>query len=383
MAKILLTGGRAPATLELARIFHAAGHRVFLAESLPGSLTAASRALAGSFLVPPPRQQPEQFLRALVELIRQHQIDLFIPTCEEAFHVARGQAELARHCTVFVEPLEKLRPLHHKWTFIQLAVDLGLSVPATSLVETADDLPAAFARFPRLVLKPVYSRFAARTLLLPSLKQAEAALRASPGGTAWVAQEYLPGRQICTYSLAQRGQLTAHCAYPSDFTAGLGSTILFRAIDHPAALAWVQKFVAEQQFTGQIAFDFIENARGEIAALECNPRATSGIHLFAGNPDFPAAFLDPAQPCLFPTQAHPSMLLTAMLVYGLPAALQKRQFKAWLAAFRQSRDVIFSPRDPAPALLQLRSLLAFVWLGWRRGLSALEASTFDIEWNGE
>lgn len=382
MAKILLTGGRAPATLELARIFHAAGHRVFLAESLPGSLTAASRTLAGSFLVPPPRQQPEQFIRALVALIRQHQIDLLIPTCEEAFHVARGQAELVRHCTVFVEPLEKLRPLHHKWTFIQLAAELGLPVPATSLVETLDDLPGAFARWPRLVLKPVYSRFAARTLLLPTPKQAESALHASPG-TAWVAQEYLPGHQICTYSVAQRGQLTAHCAYPSDFTAGLGSTILFRAIDHPAALAWVQKFVAEQQFTGQIAFDFIENAQGEIAALECNPRATSGIHLFAEQADFPAAFLDPAQPCLFPAQAHPSMLLTAMLGYGLPAALRKREFRPWLTAFTRSRDVIFSLHDPAPALLQLRSLLFFVWLGWRKGISALEASTFDIEWNGE
>jgi predicted ATP-grasp superfamily ATP-dependent carboligase len=382
MSKILLTGGRAPATLELARIFHSAGHRVFLAESVRGCLTAASRALEASFLVPPPRQQPEEFLRALVEIVRQNRIDLLIPTCEEAFHVARGQAELSAHCTVLVEPLEQLRPLHNKWTFIQLASELGLPVPETSLVKSTGDLPAGFARWPKLVLKPVYSRFAARTLLCPTPALAEAALRDSPG-TAWVAQEYLPGRQICTYSVAHRGRLTAHCAYPSNYTAGLGSTILFQAIDHPAALEWVQWFVAQRSFTGQISFDFIENANGGVVALECNPRATSGIHLFAGGADFPSAFLDPARPCLFPAQNSSSMLLTAMLVYGLPAALRKGTFRPWLTAFSHSRDVIFSPRDPAPALLQLRSLLYFVILGWRCGISPLEASTFDIEWNGE
>ena len=73
------------------------------------------------------------------------------------------------------------------------------------------------------------------------------------------------------------------------------------------------------------------------------------------------------------------MLLTAMLVYGLPAALHKRQLKPWLTAFTHRRDAIFSPHDPASALLQLRSLLYFVMLGRRHKISPLEASTFDIE----
>lgn len=118
-------------------------------------------------------------------------------------------------------------------------------------------------------------------------------------------------------------------------------------------------------------------------AIECNPRATSGAHLLAGQPGFPEAFFNPGQPCVFPAPGASSMLLTAMLVYGLPAALRKREFSHWLAEFSRSRDVIFSLADPAPALLQVRSLLYFVALGWRRGLSPLEASTLDIEWNGE
>jgi hypothetical protein len=198
-----------------------------------------------------------------------------------------------------------------------------------------------------------------------------------------VAQEYVDGRQVCTYSLAHQGYLTAHCAYRSGFTAGPGSTILFQPLEQPAALAWVRQFVAARQFTGQISFDFIETATGDVQAIECNPRATSGVHLFAGQAAFAESFFNQQRACLSPNPGTSSMLFTAMLVYGLPAALRKRTLKRWFAEFMHSRDVIFSLHDPAPALLQLRSVLYFVLLGWRRGISPLEASTFDIEWNGE
>jgi predicted ATP-grasp superfamily ATP-dependent carboligase len=382
MANMLLTGGRSFATLELARNFHAAGYSVFLAESIRGSLSAPSRALQANFLVPPPRQQPQEFIRALLDIIRQNRIDLLIPTGEETFCVARHRTELSADCTVFVDSLDNLRTLHNKATFIQTAQELGLSVPQTCLVETQAQMSEAFTRWPRLVLKPVYSRFASHILILPSRRQAEIAFQKNTS-SAWVAQEFIAGSHICTYSVAHQGHLTAHCAYHSEFKFGRGSTILFQPADHPAAFAWVKQFVAARRYTGQIAFDFIETPQDELLALECNPRATSGIHLFAGQPGFHEAYTNPAFPCLVPLTGNSFMVLSAMLLFGLPCALQKREFKHWLAAFTRSRDVIFSARDPLPALLQLRSALYFAYLGRRHGISISEATTFDIEWNGE
>lgn len=424
MANILLTGGRAPATLDLARSFHAQGHRLFVAESLAGSLTATSNATYASFVVPPPRQQPAAFVESLAEIIQTQRIDLLIPTCEEIFYVAMGREKLAALCTVFVEPIERLRLLHDKWTFIQTALEMGLSVPGTLRIETEADLCAAFARWPRLVLKPVYSRFASRTLILPPPFTAFASLRASPA-SPWVAQEYLAGEPICTYSVAHAGRLTAHTAYRAEFTAGQGATIRFQHAEHPASLAWVQRFVEAFGFTGQIAFDFIEEpgAGGTVRAIECNPRATSGVHLLAAAPRFPDAFFQPAftpvrnqnrnadftegadfadyisvnppfprhprsippsePPCLFPPAQAAPMLLSAMLLYGLPAALKKQSLSHWWQAFRSGRDVIFRREDARPAFAQWHSLLHFVALGWRHKITPLEASTRDIEWNGE
>lgn len=374
---ILLTGGRAPVTLDLARAFHRAGHTVFMAESLRGHLSQASNAVKANFVVPAPRQETEAFLAALKRIIEQNQIDLLIPTCEEVFHIAKGLDSLP--CKVFTEPLAKLDIYHNKWKFVMHAVDNHLAVPESMLVLHADDVLHAFASWRRLVLKPVYSRFASRTLMLPSLKQALSTLTFDE---PWIAQEFVEGRQFCSYSVCHNGQIAAHAVYPTIFTAGQGATIAFQAVEHAGIFEWVQAFVRRFNVTGQMAFDFIETPQGELLALECNPRATSGAHLLTAHPQFVNSFLSADVDCVT-SYAHTSRMLgSAMLVYGFPTALVRGNFGAWLQTFLHSDDVLLDFHDPLPSLLQWRSILTYLLLGLENGISALAASTFDIEWNG-
>lgn len=375
---ILLTGGRAPATLDLARAFYRAGHTVFMAESLRGHLSQPSRAVKASFAVPAPRQETEAFLSTLKKIVEQNQIELLIPTCEEVFHIAKGLGEIP--CRVFTEPLEKLDVYHNKWKFVMNAVDANLRVPETILILNEDDLLQAFAHWRELVLKPVYSRFASRTLILPNLREALSALRA---GEAWVAQQFIHGRQFCSYSVCHDGRITAHAAYETVFTAGQGATIAFQPVGHAGIFEWVRKFVERFNVTGQMAFDFIESPEGVVYALECNPRATSGVHLLTPDPRFVESLLTVGTDCVTPYADTSRMLGTAMLAYGLPASLLNGKFGSWLETFFHSDDVIFDLEDPLPFVLQWRSIMAYMRLGKRENISALAASTFDIEWNGK
>jgi hypothetical protein len=77
------------------------------------------------------------------------------------------------------------------------------------------------------------------------------------------------------------------------------------------------------------------------------------------------------------------MLSTAMLTYGLSAAFKKKQFSDWAKTFFTSSDVILDFKDPLPFLLQFRSIFSYLRIARKQGVSPLEASTFDIEWNGE
>jgi predicted ATP-grasp superfamily ATP-dependent carboligase len=375
---ILLTGGRAPATLELARAFHRAGHTVFMAESLRGHLSQPSAAVKANFVVPAPRQNKEAFLIALKRIIEENQIDLLIPTCEEIFYVSMGREKLP--CAVFAEPIKKLNMFHNKWSFVVNAIGLDLYAPETILISNQDDILHAYAHWRSLILKPVYSRFAARTLIMPPLKKALSTLKFD---SPWVAQEFLDGQQYCTYSVCHNGVVHAHTTYPSSFTAGQGATIVFEHVEHAAIFNWVKTFVRENNFTGQIAFDFIQTQQGHLYALECNPRATSGVHLLASNPLFVDAFVNPKPGCLTPLGKSRRMVSTAMLMYALPAAIRNGQFLHWVKTFFTSRDVILDLRDPMPFLLQLRGIFAYLALARKYEITPLEASTFDIEWNGK
>jgi len=377
---ILITGGRAPVALELARVFHRAGHSVFMAESLRGHLSQPSAALKASFVVPAPRQETGDFLAALEKIVAQNQIDLLIPTCEEVFHIAKGLDEIP--CRVFTEPLDKLDLFHDKWKFFNAASGCGLRVPDTMLIRNRGDLLDAFGRWKGLVLKPAYSRFASRTLILPPLREALSTLTFD---SAWVAQEFIAGQQFCSYSVCQNGEITAHAAYPTIFTAGQGATIAFEPVEHSAIFEWVKTFVARFNVTGQMSFDFIQAEDGGLYALECNPRATSGVHLLASHPQFAESFFGAEFAKPITPLGDKKMLASAMLVYGLPAAFMLRgnTVRNWLQTFLHSDDVILDFKDPLPFLLQFRSLLFYLKLAREKGISPLAASTFDIEWNGE
>ena len=380
MLNILLTGGRAPAALELARAIHKAGHTVFMAESLRGHLSQPSNAIAKNFYVPPPRQQTSAFINALKTIIIENRISLLIPTGEELFYVAMGSDELP--CAVFIESINKLNQLHNKWSFVINAIANDLYAPETMLIKSRDDLFHTYARWRDLVLKPVYSRFAAQTLVRPPLKLALSKLKFDPAHP-WVAQEYISGQQYHTYSICHNGHITAHTTYPSTFTAKRNTAIVFQHVDHPAIFKWVKAFVEKNQYTGHIGFDFIETQEGQLSALECNPRATSGVHLLASHPQFVEALLNPELNCITPINDQSHMLSAPMLTYGLPAALKNGQFRIWLKTFLSSDDVIVNFNDPLPALLQFRSIFSRLYSAMKNRISPLEAANFDIEWNGE
>jgi glutathione synthase/RimK-type ligase-like ATP-grasp enzyme len=380
--RVLITGGRAPVALDLARRFAASGAEVFVADSAPCFLAGSSRSVRRAFRVPAPRSQPQEFADAIAAIAREQRIDLIVPTCEEVFYLARFAAQLSRCAPLFCPDFAVLEQLHDKWRFTQLAARLGIDVPESWLLREPRDLGALPLPARALVFKPVFSRFAVHTLVRPSL-HALARIQLSPQ-RPWLAQRFVGGSELCTYSVARDGALRAHVTYRPRWRAGtVGSSYYFEPLARPAVERTVAEIVAALSYTGQISLDFIETPDGRIVALECNPRATSGLHLFGPSDPLPAAFNGVAAPTARPTNGRPSMLAPAMAVLGAPRALRTGQLLRLAADFRAARDAIWSRDDPFPSLYLYFGLGAFVALGVLHGISPVTASTRDIEWDGE
>ncbi|SMB78952.1 hypothetical protein [Deinococcus hopiensis] len=373
MARILLTGGRAPAALELARLFQRCGHCVDVAESWFWSASRFSRTVQRNLRVAPPRQAYAAFAQQLRRAVQRGRYDVLIPTCEEIFWVARARPLLSPHVTVFCPTLEELRELHDKYAFSQLLSKAGLPGPTTTLLQSERELRAYAQNAPESVYKPSYSRFGTRALIRPSPAQLK---RVRPSKThPWTAQHHKGGREWCAFAVLRAGAVAALGVYPARFPVG-GASTYFQAIHHPGIQAWVEAFGAFTLLTGQVAFDFKEDAAG-LWALECNPRLTSGLHLFRDQPEVTRTYLAPTpQEPLLAAPAGPLALKAVMFLGGV------RRASDW-HAWRTARDVMIAPHDPWPALMQPVVAGAWVVRALRLGTGVLEATTHDIEWNGE
>jgi len=377
---ILITSSRAPVALELIRTFGRAGHSVYATDTMRWTVGSHSRYLARHIVTPPPRYDSAGFAAALLQILERAQIDWLIPTSEEVFFVARHYQQLAARTRVFAQPLEALGPLHHKHSFQLRGAALGIRTPRTVLVRDTAELRAALPCFPAYLLKPAYSRFATQIITNCGPRAGQIALdscRPTPA-QPWLVQQYIAGDSICSYSTTHSGHVTAHCAYITPHKVNHGSGVQFESIDGAETLAIVRRLGAALRYTGQLSLDFI---RGEddLYLLECNPRATSGVHLIDSHALI-GGLTDPHQPTWVEPAERRRQLALALLASGLA---QPRDWPALLRDLARVGDVIFERADPLPALAQLRAALTFAAIGRRKRIGLVAAMTDDIEWNGE
>ena len=88
--RVLITGSRSYAALEMARHFKGAGWEVYAADCVRFPVCRGSRAVTQSFLLPSPRQDLRGFVDGLIRIIKQYRIDLLMPSSEEIFYIASG-----------------------------------------------------------------------------------------------------------------------------------------------------------------------------------------------------------------------------------------------------------------------------------------------------
>ncbi len=79
--RILVTGGMMTKALQVCRIFHQAGHRVILVDEAMNWLTGHrwSNAVERFYIVPSPEKQPEDYIKALADIVQKEKIDMFVP----------------------------------------------------------------------------------------------------------------------------------------------------------------------------------------------------------------------------------------------------------------------------------------------------------------
>lgn len=139
---ILVSGGKMTKALQLARSFHAAGHRVILVEAGKYRWTGHrfSRAVAAFHCVPAP--QAPGYAQALLDIVLRDGVDVYVPVCSPvaSYYDALAKDLLEPHCEVMHCDADMVAALDDKAAFATMSDELGLLTPDTHRITSANEV---------------------------------------------------------------------------------------------------------------------------------------------------------------------------------------------------------------------------------------------------
>ena len=361
---ILIAGSRMTKALQLARSFHAAGHRAILVDTHKYWLAGNqfSNAVAASYTVPDPSKDLEGYVKALYAIAIKEKIDFFIPVAIFAVinYDSEGKPPLPNDVEFFHFDADVTKMLDDKFAFAETARSYSLSVPKSFLITDPEQvLNFDFSNQKnKYILKSIpYDQIRRLDLTkLPCDTPAQTAafvksLPISPE-KPWIMQEFISGKEYCTHSTVRDGQTTMYCCCESS-----AFQVNYENVDKPKIREWATHFAKELGRTGQLSFDFIEAQDGTAYAIECNPRTHSAITMFYNHPGVADAYLDrdvASNATIYPLQPQSDSKPTYWLyheLWRLNEIRSLKQLQTWVRNILRGKEAIFEVSDPLPFLM--------------------------------
>lgn len=374
MNTVLLTLGRLPKALDLARAFHGAGWRVIVAEPFRRHLAGASKSVARSHVVTAPASDAEAYLCDLLRVVAEEDVDLVLPVSEEVVHVAALHGRLPSRTRLFAMPQEVVLAAHDKGRFAVQSDGWGLAVPPTHPLGSTE--AAALARRQDVVVKPLHAcsgrgvRVVRRGADLPA---------ADPAAPA-IVQGHVFGMERSTCSLVHDGVVSGTVVYQGVMQSGSVS-IAFERVEDPLIERFVRGYAAATRWTGFLSFDFMLDQQGHPFAIECNPRTTSGLHFFAPE-DLATAVLDAGHPLRFRPETRLQQFYSCLTETQL-SLFRGGGFQHNLRTLVSTRDVTWSARDPMPFLTMCFTTWPIIRAAIASRATFGEVATLDVGWRGD
>ncbi len=380
---ILITNGRFAPVLNLIRNLSDSEHRVIVAETSYFHCCALSNANAKNVLIPSPRYCEEGYILKLLEVIREEQVDLFIPAWEDALVVAKHLDRFPKG-VAFTSNYSLVHDLHNKWEFSKLLTRLGFKTPCTLLCNSIDECKNA--PFDEFYIKTCYSRASNGTYYVKNknqLPKIEISLT-----NPLLIQEKLKGEQFCTYSICHQGKITAHSTYPLhyhryDRTKSRGNYCLsLEEVDNSQVFDFVKEFVEKTNYTGSIGFDLFDD-NGVITALECNPRITAGVTLLSDGAKLSCAFFNQTEGIIFPKKGRQTQFLIPSLFIVLKKSIRNGSFIPFIKTLFKAKDLMYDSHDLLPFFSQPVLWIYQLYIKIKRKKSIIVSYSHDLDYEEE
>jgi len=302
---VLVTDAGRGSAIAIIRSLGRKGYRVIAADSNPKSLGFYSRYASERLVYPAPETNPQEFCDCLLKNAKAKGIDLIIPATDLAIQpLARARASFTGMTLLALPENSLLEFVTDKAKTVDLAKRLGVPVPATFLVQTAEE---ALAKADELgwpiVLKPQSSKQMREDKGIDSFKVTYAndrdelhrAMKTFEGRCAVLLQSYCNGTGLGVELLMHDGEPLAAFQHKRrreiPLTGGASAYRESVPLD-PELYDFSVRLLREHRWTGLAMVEFKTNGVGA-KLMEINGRVWGSLPLaVASGVDFPGMLAD-------------------------------------------------------------------------------------------
>lgn len=380
--RVLVTSSRNPFALDLIRKLGSKGHTVFASDTYGGAMGNHSKFAAGHAVTASPTFDTNQFVSDINRIVTENDIEVIIPSFEEAFYLAARRGDLAGDVKVYTGPFDKLAQLHDKVSFQRLCEQAGVPIPQTIVATDEKSLQEAIDRFPQYFARAAFSRggVALLTNTGPLAGQMKVEDCHPTPEQPWIVQPFVGGPMVCTYSTVVDGKVTSMVTYRAPQQWAHSTGIEFVADDSTKTLEYTQKIVDQLDcnYTGQLSFDFVDHEDG-LMAIECNPRSTNGTLMLEAEDLSNALFGEADEPVVAVAGTEREIKIAVLANAFTP---HLKTIPNTLKHVIEGTDTGKGWHDGVATMWSPASLVHGAKLSRGKHEAVLEALGADIVWNG-
>lgn len=293
--RILLSEGSSTNAREAITVLGSAGYRVDVCDPSPACLARFSRFVGTVHRVPVSGTDPFGYLRAVVRLLEERHYDVLLPVNEQAFLFAWARELLDPLTGLAVAGFDAFTRVQTKTAFLVLLDELGLPHPPTRVVHSLDELRDAAVELglPCYVKTPEGTASVGLWLVeddaeLAMVGEAPAALGALSRPDGLVVQARATGSFEQAHAVFDHGRLVALRTDRRLAEGTHGGPALKEGVARPLVASQVELLGRTLDWRGGFSADYFwDEAAGQAAYIDANPRLTEPVNALANGVNLP------------------------------------------------------------------------------------------------
>ncbi len=294
MKKVFVTDGRSLAALAIARSLGEKGIEVHCGEEFRYNITFFSRYVKKRIIYPSPQREPDKFVEAMLDLVRDGSYSMLMPVRDEtSLLLSQNKEALLEYTNLYLADFDVMNIFRDKGETVREALRQNIPCPKTyfpeetSLTEIRDNAPYPLLIRPRVSSGSRGIRSVKRRDEFDSAYNKVKAENGEP-----LIQEHISKKGYCTACVL----LDSGCEEVATFTyervkeypLSGGPTVVGVSCNNESIKEYALELLKGTGWSGVAEVEFIIDSEGEPKLLEVNPRFWMPLNLaIHSGVDFP------------------------------------------------------------------------------------------------